>query len=358
MSSQPSETRPERWPLGRYALYAIAMLGAAVATFGPAGVLPGILIPLAWCYIFVSRWRPTALLNVILTFILLSCAVFLLLPAVSTAREAARLTQCRNHVKQIGLALHNYLDEYGSFPPAYTTDETGRRLHSWRVLILPFIDYAPLYKRLKLDEPWDSEHNAPLLKDVVQPYACPSVRLERVDGFPRTSYVAVTGPQTAWPDGTAVSLDDIGDGPADTVMVIEYTGDTPWAAPEDLSFEGALDRLASRNPDQMTTHRRETFFTIEYNAGHVLFADGSTMQAGSGVDRTSWSQLLAINDGGPELDWNIARPGTNSLGKVLEYRIDKCVQLAVFVLLWLFPLPWVWRNPTSGRSPPQSAPLH
>ena len=354
MSSQPSETRPERWPLGRYTLYAIAMLGAAVVTFGPAGVLPGILIPLAWCYVFVSRWRPTALLNLVLASILFSCVSFLLWPQVSYIGEAARRTQCKWNLRHIGLALHNYHDEYGSFPPAYTTDETGRRLHSWRVLILPFIDQAPLYNRLRIDEPWDSEHNAPLLQEVVYSYACPSVRLDRVDGFPRTSYVAVTGTQTAWPDRTAVSLDDIGDGPAETVMVIEYTGDTPWAAPEDLSFEEALDRLASRDPDQLTTHRREKFFTIEYNAGHVLFADGSTMQAGSGVDRTTWSQLLAINDGGPELDWDIARPGTNSLGKVLEYRIDKCVQLAVFVLLWLFPLPWVWRNPTSGRSLPTS----
>src|SRR4029453_12945484 len=81
--------------------------------------------------------------------LLFSCApigVALLLPAVQQAREAARRTQCKNNLKQIGLALHNYADVYGSFPPAYIADETDKPMHSWRVLILPFLDQDQLYK--------------------------------------------------------------------------------------------------------------------------------------------------------------------------------------------------------------------
>ena len=68
--------------------------------------------------------------------------VALFLPALrfGGAREAARRMQCSNHLKQIALALHNYHDEYKSFPPAYIADESGKRMHSWRVLILPFIE--------------------------------------------------------------------------------------------------------------------------------------------------------------------------------------------------------------------------
>lgn len=177
---------------------------------------------------------------------------------------------------------------------------------------------------------------------------------ERVDGFPRTSYVAVTGPKSAWPDGAGISLDEIGDGPDVTVMAIEHSGDIAWAAPEDVSFEDAVDKLASRAPAEMAAHRREKFLSIEYDFGHVLFADGSTMQAGSGIDRATWSQLLAINDGASGPEWSQAAFRTQSIGDVRLVRIDKCVELGVFVVLCLFPLPWVWLNPTSGRPPTET----
>ncbi len=64
----------------------------------------------------------------------------LLLPAVQAAREAARRVQCSNNLKQIGLALHNYNAAYKSLPPPYTVDANGQKLHSWRTLILPFIE--------------------------------------------------------------------------------------------------------------------------------------------------------------------------------------------------------------------------
>jgi len=67
------------------------------------------------------------------------CIVVFLGPAVIAAREAARRMQCTCHLKGLGLAFHTYHDAYGSFPPAYTVDADGRPLHSWRVLILPFI---------------------------------------------------------------------------------------------------------------------------------------------------------------------------------------------------------------------------
>ena len=82
--------------------------------------------------------------------------VALLLPAVQASREAARRAQCANNLKQIGLAFHNYHDAHKTFPPAYIPDKDGKPMHSWRVLILPYLEQQALYKRYNFDEPWDS----------------------------------------------------------------------------------------------------------------------------------------------------------------------------------------------------------
>ena len=68
----------------------------------------------------------------------------------SAGREPSRRSQCKNNLKQIGLALHNYHEKYQAFPPAYTVDATGKPLHSWRTLILPFVDQQALYDKIDL----------------------------------------------------------------------------------------------------------------------------------------------------------------------------------------------------------------
>ena len=72
------------------------------------------------------------------------------------ARQSAIRSQCVNNEKQIGLAIHNYIASHGSFPPAYTQDNAGKPLLSWRVLILPYIEQDALFKEFHLDEAWDS----------------------------------------------------------------------------------------------------------------------------------------------------------------------------------------------------------
>src|SRR5204863_3233790 len=70
--------------------------------------------------------------------------IALLLPPVSRGREGARRSQCKNNLKQIALALRQYEAEYHALPPAYTVDADGKPLHSWRTLILPYLDQVPL----------------------------------------------------------------------------------------------------------------------------------------------------------------------------------------------------------------------
>lgn len=125
-------------------------------------------------------------------------AVVLLLsfsiPPMRSAREAARRTQCKGHLKQIALALHNYHDVYGSFPPAYTTNADGKRLHSWRTLVLPFLDGQDFYESIDLSKPWDHPDNVHAHNQTPPTYRCPSTNLEPHE----TTYVGIVGDEFAF----------------------------------------------------------------------------------------------------------------------------------------------------------------
>jgi hypothetical protein len=211
-----------------HVLYAIAVFVSAVTTFGETGILPGVLIPVAWACVFYSRSRPTALGIVCAVSILCACLIAMLLPAVQSHRTHARRSVCKSNLKQIGLALHNYHDIYGSFPPAYIADENGKPMHSWRVLILPFIDLPQLYEEYSFDEPWDGPNNSKLASKMPPTYACPSSATHRGGRGESTSYMAVVGPHTSWPGATGRKFDEFPDGLSNTILVVESnSGITP-----------------------------------------------------------------------------------------------------------------------------------
>ncbi len=87
------------------------------------------------------------LIELLVVIAIIAVLIALLLPAVQQAREAARRTQCKNNLKQIGLALHNYHDSVLAFPYCSTYPFTPIR-HTWVELILPYIDNAPLYNQI------------------------------------------------------------------------------------------------------------------------------------------------------------------------------------------------------------------
>lgn len=107
-------------------LYVISLLASSMATFGGAGIVPGIVFVVFWAVVFTSPSRPRMLLHAVIVLLLGCCLIGLMLPAFSSAREAARRMQCSNNLKQIILAMHNYYDDHGSFPPAYVTDDKGK----------------------------------------------------------------------------------------------------------------------------------------------------------------------------------------------------------------------------------------
>lgn len=105
-----------------------------------------------------------------------------LFTAIQDAREAARRSQCKNNLKQIGLALHNYHDVYGSLPmgwvgvdlEAHEPAVFGTNGWGWGGRILPFMDQAPLYNQVAFGERVDEGTNAKLLNKPIAQFRCPS----------------------------------------------------------------------------------------------------------------------------------------------------------------------------------------
>ncbi len=161
----------------------------------------------------------------------------LLLPSVnrSGAREAARRSQCKSHLKQIGLAFLNYVDAYHALPPAYTVDADGKPLHSWRTLILPYMDQKTLYDKIDLTKAWNDPANAEAFKSHVEAYACPSSKIDVLANL--TTYLAVLTPTSCLRPVEPRPLSDITDPHMSTLLVVEMNSEhaVPWMAPQDAN---------------------------------------------------------------------------------------------------------------------------
>lgn len=191
-----------------------------------------------------------------------------LLPATRSARPAARRAQCVYNLKQIALALHNYEQAYGALPPAYTVDSEGRPLHSWRTLILPYLEQEALFETIDLAKPWNDPVNAKALKTVVPVFCCPETRGPQNS----TTYLAIVGPNSCLTPTESRRLAEITDGQASTLMVIEAGEENavPWMAPTDADESLVL----SLGPTTKLHHVGGTNAAFADN--HVMFLKAAT----------------------------------------------------------------------------------
>ena len=163
----------------------------------------------------------------------------LLLPAVQAAREAARRSQCTNNLKQIALALRNYHDIYKTFPPAYIADDDGKPMHSWRVLILPFLEQSPLYDSYDFSQPWDSPANQMVAQADLPVYRCPS---QAAGNAGQTNYMMVVGPGRFSEGPNGHTFGEILDGTSNTIMVGEVVNSgVGWSQPVDVTNLAEID---------------------------------------------------------------------------------------------------------------------
>jgi hypothetical protein len=118
-------------------------------------------------------------------------AVILLLPVSrGGARGAARRAQCAHNLKSIGRAIDAYSREYGALPPPFSVDAERHPLHSWRVLLLPYLDERAA-GGIDLEKPWDDPANAAAAVATAEPYGCPA--LQAPAG--KTTYHLVVSPE-------------------------------------------------------------------------------------------------------------------------------------------------------------------
>ena len=178
---------------------------------------------------------------VVLLFLMGAVLSFILLPVIlqtmGGSHEAAPRMRCANNMKYIALALHNYHDANKCLPPAYTVDEDGNPLHSWRVLFLPYVEQTALYNAIRLDEPWDSEYNSQFHSQMPSCYCCPST--DAMAGM--TTYSVIVGEETPFGDPTVnLTLGSISDGLSNTIFIVERKTPVCWMDPtQEITFEEA-----------------------------------------------------------------------------------------------------------------------
>jgi prepilin-type processing-associated H-X9-DG protein len=226
--------------------------------------------------------------------VLLVCSgvpIALLLPAVQQAREAARRSMCKNNLKQIGLALHNYHDRYGTFPPAYIADANGKPMHSWRVLILQQLDRDDLYRQYNFAEPWDGPNNSRLLSQMPTVYACPSHGA--VPGETTTAYAAAIGDKCVLGPNRGRKVSEITDGTSNTLLIAEASElGIPWMKPDDVDI-----KLHGSIGDP------QGFSSRHVGGIHVLMADGAVRFISQSIAPQTLQSLFTANGDEPVPDF-------------------------------------------------------
>lgn len=286
----------------------------------------------------IKRRAGFTLIELLVVIAVIAVLIALLLPAVQQAREAARRASCRNNLKQIGLALHNYISSFQCLPPGSTSqidygvwnsNPAQYHLHSWASLILPQLDQANLYNQVNYNISALNPQNAAAASQKITAYRC--VSFTGLDYSQDPSYVALSpryairnyvaiGATTVgnlWkqPDGAIYARSttrptDIVDGMSQTVLVAESREQNA-----SVWIDGGTASLTSRNyddsnPPSYSGGLSALNFTPYYTAAgqgidclwaassfhtggaHHLLGDGSVRFLAQNLDATVYDALV------------------------------------------------------------------
>lgn len=203
-----------------------------------------------------------------------------ILPAVQAFREANRRMDCQDNLRRIVLAMLIYQRQHGTLPPAYTVDASGTPLHSWRVLLLPYLGETVLFGKLRLDEPWDSPHNRRFHDAAPAIYRCPSAVL-----LPsQTSYSVIVRENSATLAGQGMSLDDL---EMNLILVVERERPLDWMEPtSELARSTAIQGINRRHA------KRDGIGSPHYGGVNVGLRDGSARFISEAIDLQILESLL------------------------------------------------------------------
>jgi prepilin-type processing-associated H-X9-DG protein len=287
------------------AVFAVGGVFAITSLFGRFGlmVLPfSLMISLAYLgfkkMIGVEAYSLGIAASVVLPYLVL-CVLYSVV-----VDPVAHNYDCRSAMKNIVLGLREYHDEYGAFPPVQISDENGHPMHSWRVLILPYIGGRDLYERYCFDEPWNGPNNQKLMESSFTGYHCPAA----LDSHFTTNYVAVVGPETVWPVGGTRSVPDVTDGASDTVAVVEiHNSGIHWMEPRDLELSSMpLKVNAEEGRGVSSPHPRDKWGHPSRQTANVALVDGSVATVGNDTPSAQLRALLTIA-GNESVDWEEIR---------------------------------------------------
>jgi hypothetical protein len=182
-------------------------------------------------YEIAKKGKSFLLLNILGGISIIALLIALILPATRNVRPSSDRTQCLNNLKNISLALICYADTHKSFPPAYTVDADGNRLHSWRTLILPYLDQQALYESIDLSKPWNDPVNAKAYGTELDVFRCPAAKLS--GGL--TTYLGNAATDGCFTGDRPRHLSGMTDSHDQTVLVVEVasTHAVHWMAPQD-----------------------------------------------------------------------------------------------------------------------------
>lgn len=179
------------------------------------------------------------------------------------------------------MAVANYNDTYGTYPPAVIYDSQGQPAHSWRVLILPFLEQRDLFDDYSFDEPWNGPNNSKLAERMPVMMAFAGLELK---GRTCTNFVAITGEETVWPK-EPISWNSLND-PGSTIQFAEYDGPPiHWMSPVDLNLETMSFQIGTANS-----------INSQYQGAAVGMADGSVQRLGPEISREELRALCTRTD--------------------------------------------------------------
>ena len=269
--------------------YVTAVIAAAIALLGAGGIWWAIFVLVFWYFQIRNSKRSIAKIFALLAVV--GILIWMSYPPIGAFRLHAIRSEHLNRTRQICLAIYAYHEDTGHFPPAYIADDDGKPMHSWRVLVLPYLEEQALFNQYDFNEPWNGPNNSKLVNKL-QHDTFDVDPAESRSGM--TGFKLITGPETAFVEDQTKGFSDITAGLSEVIMLVDdNTKPVNWMSPEDLPLEGASKLFSLKNAKPRWVLENK-FASRKYYFNHVGMFDGSVDRAGFLEDTSSMREHFTI----------------------------------------------------------------